>query len=220
MKRRRARRKRKSTLDIILKISAIALITITLFGIWYSSNGRNITDLLNPTKRVGTVDVQEMYLTENEYSRPGISLKTVNGVVIHYTANPGSTAENNRNYFEGLKDSQVTYASSHYIVGLDGEIVQCIPLDEIAYASNERNDDTISIEVCHEDESGKFNKETYQSLVKLVAWICGEYNLKENDIIRHYDITGKICPKYYVEHEDAWKDFKTQVFDYIEEFGE
>lgn len=220
MKRRRARRKRKSTLDIILKISAIALITITLFGIWYSSNGRNITNLLNPTKRVGTVDVQEMYLTENEYSRPGISLKTVNGVVIHYTANPGSTAENNRNYFEGLKDSQVTYASSHYIVGLDGEIVQCIPLDEIAYASNERNDDTISIEVCHEDESGKFNKETYQSLVKLVAWICGEYNLKENDIIRHYDITGKICPKYYVEHEDAWKDFKTQVFDYIEEFGE
>lgn len=220
MKRRRARRKRKSTLDIILKISAIALITITLFGIWYSSNGRNITDLLNPTKRVGTVDVQEMYLTENEYSRPGISLKTVIGVVIHYTANPGSTAENNRNYFEGLKDSQVTYASSHYIVGLDGEIVQCIPLDEIAYASNERNDDTISIEVCHEDESGKFNKETYQSLVKLVAWICGEYNLKENDIIRHYDITGKICPKYYVEHEDAWKDFKTQVFDYIEEFGE
>lgn len=220
MKRRRTRRKKQSTLDIILKISAIALIATTLCGIWYSSNGRNIIDLLNPTKRVGTVDVQEMYLTENEYSRPGISLKTVNGVVIHYTANPGSTAENNRNYFEGLKDSQVTYASSHYIVGLDGEIVQCIPLDEIAYASNERNDDTISIEVCHEDESGKFNEETYQSLVKLVAWICGEYNLKENDIIRHYDITGKICPKYYVEHEDAWKDFKTQVFDYIEEFGE
>lgn len=220
MKRRRARRKKQSTLDIILKISAIALIATTLCGIWYSSNGRNITDLLNPTKRVGTVDVQEMYLTENEYSRPGIPLKRVNGVVIHYTANPGSTAENNRNYFEGLKDSQVTYASSHYIVGLDGEIVQCIPLDEIAYASNERNDDTISIEVCHEDESGKFNEETYQSLVKLVAWICGEYNLKENDIIRHYDITGKICPKYYVEHEDAWKGFKTQVFDYIEEFGE
>lgn len=220
MKRRRARRKRKSTLDIILKISGIVLICTTLYGIWYSSNGRNIIDLLNPTKKVGTVDVQEMYLTENEYSRPGISLKAVNGVVIHYTANPGSTAENNRNYFEGLKDSQVTYASSHYIVGLDGEIVQCIPLDEIAYASNERNDDTISIEVCHEDESGKFSEETYQSLVKLVAWICGEYNLKENDIIRHYDITGKICPKYYVEHEDAWKDFKTQVFDYIEEFGE
>jgi len=30
-------------------------------------------------------------------------------------------------------------------------------------------------------------------------------------VIRHYDITGKICPKYFVENEDAWKQFKSDV---------
>ena len=38
-------------------------------------------------------------LTVNEYSRPGIALDHVNGIVIHYTANPGSTAMQNRDYF-------------------------------------------------------------------------------------------------------------------------
>ena len=30
-------------------------------------------------------------------------------------------------------------------------------------------------------------------------------------VIRHYDVTGKICPKYYVEHEDAWDTFIDDV---------
>ena len=29
----------------------------------------------------------------NEYSRPGIALSEVNGVVVHYTGDPGTTAE-------------------------------------------------------------------------------------------------------------------------------
>ena len=32
-----------------------------------------------------------------------------------------------------------------------------------------------------------------------------------DQVIRHYDVTGKICPKYYVEHEDAWKKFIRDV---------
>ena len=103
------------------------------------------------------IDVQ--LLTVNSYSRPGYSIEKVNGIVIHYTANPGSGAIQNRNYFEGLKDSHKTKASSHFIIGLDGEIVQCIPTWEEAYASNSRNLDTISIECCHPDKSGKFTKE-------------------------------------------------------------
>ena len=97
--------------------------------------------------------------------------------------------------------------SSHFIIGLDGEIIQCIPLNEMAYASNNRNRDTISIECCHPDESGKFNKETYDSLVKLVRALMKTYHLQSQDVIRHYDVTGKICPKYFVEHEDQWKEF-------------
>lgn len=66
-------------------------------------------------------------LPVNEYSRPGLALKKVRGIVVHYTANPGTTAIQNRNYFAGLEQSHQTKASSHFVIGLDGEIVQCIP---------------------------------------------------------------------------------------------
>ncbi len=168
------------------------------------------------TKKVEEPEIEEVLLTPNEYSRPQLPLEKVKGIVIHYTANPKSDAMDNRNYFENLKETHLTFASSHFIIGLDGTIVQCIPLDEIAYASNERNADTISIECCHKTKNGVFTNETYQSLIKLTAWLCGKYDLGEEDIIRHYDVTGKICPKYYVEHEDSWKKLKQDVFEYID----
>ena len=138
-------------------------------------------------------------------------LKKIKGVVVHYTANPGSTAAENRNYFEGLKDSHETKVSSHFVIGIEGEIVQCIPSSEIAYASNSRNDDTLSIECCHKDETGEFTQATYDSLVKLVGWLCYRFDLKSSDVIRHYDVTEKICPKYFVDHPDAWEQFKKDV---------
>lgn len=150
-------------------------------------------------------------LTVNPYSRPGTKTGKINGIVIHYTANPGSTARQNRDYFEGLKDSHETKASSHFVVGLEGEIVQCIPTWEVAYASNDRNSDTVSIETCHPKKDGKYTKETYHSMVKLTAWLCKKFDLNEKDVIRHYDVTGKICPKYFVENEEAWKKFLEDV---------
>lgn len=147
----------------------------------------------------------------NPYSRSGELLSSINGVVIHYTANPGTTAKQNRNYFAGLADGSGTSASSHFIIDTDGTILQCVPMSEIAYASNDRNSDTLSIECCHEDDSGKFTKETYQSLVKLVAWLCDTYGLETDQVIRHYDVTGKLCPKYYVEHEDKWETLKKDI---------
>ena len=150
-------------------------------------------------------------LTINEYSRPAMALEQVNGIVIHYTANPGTTAIQNRSYFENLAETHETKASSHFVIGLEGEIVQCIPCNEISYASNDRNYDTISIECCIEDETGKFNGNTYNSLIKLTTWLMGRYDLSSEDVIRHYDVTGKNCPKYYVEHEEAWEQLKKDV---------
>lgn len=164
-------------------------------------------------------DYQVELLTPNEYSRPQIAMDEVRGIVIHYTANPGTTAEQNRSYFESLKDSHETKASSHFVVGIDGEIVQCIPSSEISYASNDRNNDTISIECCHLNKDGKFTQETYDSLVHLTAWLCGKFNVPVENVIRHYDVTGKECPLYYVEHEDAWKQFKKDVQDYLDTYG-
>lgn len=164
------------------------------------------------------IDVE--LLTPNPYSRPQTATDDITGIVIHYVANPGSSAIANRNYFENLKDVQSTYASSNFIVGLEGEIVQCIPTDEVAYASNNRNNDTVSIEVCHPDETGKFNDTTYESLVWLTGWLCGYLDVEPENIIRHYDVTGKPCPLYYVEHEEEWLEFKEDVRDWIDEHRE
>ena len=160
--------------------------------------------------------IMEDYLPVNEYSRPGKELKKVNAVVIHYVGNPGTTAAQNRSYFENIIETGEAYVSSHFIVGLDGEIIQCVPLDEISYASNERNDDTIAVESCHPDETGAYNKATYESLVKLTAYLCILYNLNpDKDIIRHYDVTRKICPRYFVNHKSHWEQFKLDCYNYL-----
>ena len=140
-------------------------------------------------------------------SRRGVMLEGVRNIVIHYVGNPGTTAQQNRDYYA----SRSSEVSSHFVIGLKGEIIQCIPLHEKSSASNHRNKDTISIEVCHPDESGKFTDASYQSLVKLTAWLCETCDLDSDDIIRHYDVTGKQCPLYFVTHEDAWKRFLKEV---------
>ena len=142
-------------------------------------------------------------------SRRGVMLEGVRNIVIHYVGNPGTTAQQNRDYYAN-PSSEV---SSHFVIGLKGEIIQCIPLHEKSSASNHRNKDTISIEVCHPDESGKFTDASYQSLVKLTAWLLDVCDLDSNDVIRHYDITGKQCPLYFVTNDGEWKKFINAVED-------
>lgn len=157
-------------------------------------------------------NIQQEILPVNPYSRPGDKVSKVTAIVVHYVGNPGTTAEQNRSYFNNLAELKNAYASSHYVVGLQGEIIQCVPLDEIAYASNNRNYDTISIECCHQDADGRFTDDTYNSLVRLVAALCRTYGLNpETDVIRHYDVTGKLCPIYYVNNPDEWYAFKLSV---------
>lgn len=140
-------------------------------------------------------------------SRRGEQLEDVRDVVIHYVGNPGTTAQQNRDYYANPQSE----VSSHFLVGLEGEIILCVPLDEKSSASNHRNRDTISIEVCHPDSSGKFTEESYQALVKLTAWLLDAARLDAGHVIRHYDITGKECPRYYVIHGDSWHTFLDDV---------
>lgn len=140
-------------------------------------------------------------------SRRGVHLEGINDIVIHYVGNPGTTAQQNRDYYANPTSS----VSSHFVIGLDGEIIQCIPLYEKSSASNHRNRDTISIEVCHPDESGKFTAASYSSLTRLTVWLCNACDLSSDHIIRHYDITQKQCPRYFVDHEDAWRQFRQDV---------
>lgn len=209
-----ARRRRRIQRNIRLGVLVLAVL-IVLVGIvriikpaWFTND---YIELKGKDIDASRPDLDVELLTENPYSRPGTKTDKIKGIVVHYTANPGATAMENRNYFEGLKDSHETKASSNFIVGLDGEIVQCVPTWEVAYASNSRNNDTVSIECCHPDETGKFNEETYKSMVRLTAWLCKKFDLDSKDVIRHYDVTEKNCPKYFVENEDAWNHFRADV---------
>lgn len=156
---------------------------------------------------------EEKLLTPNEYSRPGEALEEVKNIFVHYTANPGTSAAQNRSYFEQLKDTHDRSVSAHFIIGYEGEIIQCLPLDEIGYAVQTRNYDSISIECCYLADDGSFTQETYDSLISLLKWLTEAYSLDAEDILRHYDCGGKKCPLYYAEHEDAWERLKRDVRD-------
>ena len=168
--------------------------------------------------------ITQDYIDVNEKTRPGRALTSVDNIVVHYVGNPGSTAKANRDYFNEipLHDDE-RGASAHFVVGFDGDIVQCVPLGEMAQANYPMNDYTISIETCHPDETGRFTENTYRTLIKLVAWLCEEYGLTADDVIRHYDVSGKLCPIYYCPntvdnpygHPEEWDRFREEVRFYM-----
>ena len=202
------RRKKRRRLNPRFALLCLALVLGSAAeGIWWGNRGLPGEDIAVPDY------VEQDYIPVNDWSRPGTPLEDINAVVIHYVGNPGTTARANRNYFESLSaGTDEVYASSHFVVGLEGEVIACVPLTEVAYASNSRNDDTVSIEVCHPDETGEFSQVTYDRVVELTAWLCEEFHLDpEEDVIRHYDVTGKLCPLYYVEHPEAWDAFLQDV---------
>ena len=164
------------------------------------------------------MNIKEMLITPNKYSRPQTKIGTIKNIVIHWVGNAGSTAENNAKYFDGLKVGKKNsagsyiYASSHYIIGNDGTIIRCIPENEVAYHASKANSYSIGIEMCHPNWTGKFTDLAYKSLVELVVQLCNRYKLEPTQaIIRHYDVTGKDCPKYYVRHLDEWEKLKDDV---------
>ena len=133
--RRRRRKQERTRRMIVGGLAAVIGIAVIVTAVL-------VTKKLTGRKQVNPADVavpeyvNVNLLTPNEYSRPQIPLEKVNGIVVHYVANPCSTALENRNYFEGLKDqtgSKTTSVSSHFVIGLEGEVVQCVPLNEVAY---------------------------------------------------------------------------------------
>ena len=217
-KRRKRKILWKRVALLCLVFALLVLVAAKGFSMLFGSGSDRPIDSFLPFERhisvsklkgVETPDWVDVRLLDPDgAARSGEELKKVNGIVIHYVGNPGTTAQANRNYFN-MPDTEVC---SHFVVGLDGEIIQCLPLYEKSAASNNRNGDTISIEVCHPDDGGKFGAKTYASLVKLASWLCDTCGFKNEDcILRHYDITGKLCPIYYVEHEDAWRKLQKDI---------
>lgn len=224
--RSRQTRLQRELHSIAVYIAALLFLVLAAFAVWkFVSISKNqstetgalsqITQLLDQ-KKCEKPPIEEAFLTPNPYSRPQDALPKVTQLYVHYTANPGTTARQNRDYFEGLAQTHLTSASAHFVIGYEGEIIQCIPLDEMAYAVIGENDHSISIECCYLDQDGKFTDATYQSLLKLLGWLMDEYQVDLSEVRRHYDAGGKLCPLYYAEHEDAWEQLKQDLSDYID----
>lgn len=188
--------------------------------------------------------ITEDLLTKNIYSRPGNIRNITKAIVLHWTGNPAASAKNNRDYFNNLKNQIVqngfltdhktrpTYASSNYIIGKEGEIILCVPENEVAYTSGwyvmsdlvkgwgiDVNYATIGIEVCPIDIDGNFSKETFLSMEWLCEMLLKKYQLQITDLIRHFDCCGgpdasrKDCPRLFVRYPSQWIAFKSKISD-------
>lgn len=181
-------------------------------------------------------DVITTLLDPNIYSRPQSKLKGRRGIAIHWVANPKSRAISNRNYFNNLpsinkariaQGKKARYASAHEVIGLDGEVVICLPDDEVGFhvgakwykprvkqlLNNSPNRYLYGIEVCHPDWTGKFNDKTYHTLINRVSDLLIEFDLKpsKDTLWRHFDVTGKDCPRYYMENPSAWDKLVSDI---------
>jgi len=160
---------------------------------------------------------REELIPVNPFSRPGTPIRAIRNIVIHYTANPGASASAHVRYFgqtlarQDPNDSTPDrYASAHLFVD-PGEAVLIIPLNEMAYHASQANPYSVGVELCIESD-GTFHPETVRRAAKIVAELCRKYGLNPlRDVIRHYDVTGKICPKPYVIDPWAWQAFRELV---------
>lgn len=148
----------------------------------------------------------------------GLRAGDVRYLVIHYTAGDGDTARNNGLYFS----RNSVGASAHWFVD-DKEAVLSVPEEFVAwhcggaaYVHPEcRNGNSIGVELCSRkgaDGEYYFTDETVDNAVELVRELMEKYNVPAERVIRHYDVTGKICPAPFVGvGAEDWKSFKEEI---------
>lgn len=140
-------------------------------------------------------------------------------IVEHYTANNGDTAKNNVDYFANHENLS---ASAHYFVDENG-VWQSVKDSDTAYHCGTagtykhpycRNANSIGIEMCsRKDSKGKyyFKDNTLENAANLTNKLMKKYNIPKENVIRHYDVTGKNCPEPMVIDENLWKEFKSML---------
>ena len=146
-------------------------------------------------------------ITKNPYNRPGKASKPVR-ICVHYTGQAGTGADRLALFYANVAagmfpDKPQNWTSTQYIVGLNGEVIRIVPDNEIAYAAANKNYGTIHIEVCYKQSSGEFEQASKAALRELVQYLMKKYSIPADKVVRHYDLTGKYCPYYYVD-ETRW----------------
>lgn len=140
-------------------------------------------------------------------------------IVIHYTANDGDSDEANANYFAQPNRN----ASAHYFVD-DDSVTISVPGKYTAWSVGGKkysdcnvtgggkyygictNNNSISIELCDTKRDGtvKATQSTIDNAIELTKKLMKEYNIPQANVIRHFDVTGKRCPEYWID-ENVWK---------------
>ncbi|MBP3311270.1 MAG: N-acetylmuramoyl-L-alanine amidase [Butyricicoccus sp.] len=161
------------------------------------------------------VNIQEKRARAENYGGAR-SLVDIRYLVIHFTANNGDTAKNNADYFA----REVIGASAHYFVD-ENEVWRSVPDDRVAWHCGTtgtyfhpycRNKNSIGIELCsRKDANGVyyFAGETVERAAQLARQLREQYRI--TTILRHYDVTHKLCPEPCVRNVSAWQAFVKAV---------
>lgn len=140
--------------------------------------------------------------------------KSIDRIVVHYTAGNNDTAENNGNYFSKPNRE----ASSHYFVDEDS-VVQSVQDKDTAYhAGNwDMNCRSIGVEMCtKKDGSGAYSidPKTINNAQYLIKQLMKKHNIPISGVIRHYDVNGKHCPAPLIE-QFAWDKFRAGLVESV-----
>lgn len=150
--------------------------------------------------------IVDKIIPKGKYNRPGTA-STPKKICVHYNGKPGASATDLALFFAANPNAET---SSQYVVGMEGEIIRCLPDNEQAYAATGNNKNVIHIEVCHPDSTGKFTEKSIAALSELVPYLMEKYGIDSNNVVRHYDLTGKHCPMYYVD-KTRWAELKQRI---------
>lgn len=153
--------------------------------------------------------IQKKISNYNYSSRKGNSVKYI---ILHYTGNKGDTAKNNVDYFYGGDRS----ASAHYFVD-DNSVWQSVEDYNSAWAVGDgkgaygiTNQNSISIEMCC-NSNGIISEKTESNTVELVKYLQKKYNISNNNVVRHYDASRKVCPNWSADNWSRWTSFKDKL---------
>ena len=178
------------------------------------------------------------HLQKNKYTRSGIRLNSLKGLVIHWT---NSATDNFSRDFEWLfqflnvnRPVNEKYASYHYAIDQVGTVYELIPPTECAWhggPSNQTDPDiekqlggkpnwnTLGICFLHPTPDGKPTLSSYNALVELCYYLIKEHKIPAQNLLRHHDCTGKNCPKYFVENQSEWNSFRRNVYSKLAQDG-
>ncbi|MFV0440515.1 MAG: N-acetylmuramoyl-L-alanine amidase [Lachnospirales bacterium] len=143
-------------------------------------------------------------------------LNSTDYLTIHNTANDkkGATAHNHYLYFNSLEKNDSAYVSAHFFVD-SKEIIQILPIDEVAYhaGATKGNYNSISIEICEDGISDNTYRIAEKNAIKLIKFLRGFYpNIK---IVPHKFWSGKECPRVILNRSGGFESFLKEVDNYI-----